>query len=79
MYPHYDIVLWSQTHWKWLEIKLVELGIIGSDAKYKITFVADRTTMFPVREVRRSANTRSFPSAMAKWSSTSEWKWKHPT
>ncbi len=61
MYPHYDIVMWSQTHWRWLETKLVELGILGGDTSYKvgnlstaadpsqICFVADRTTMFPVR------------------------------
>lgn len=62
VYPHYDIVMWSQTHWRWLETKLVELGILGGDTTYKvgadeiqvmthsqICFVADRTTMFPVR------------------------------
>ncbi|CAK9784221.1 unnamed protein product [Cutaneotrichosporon oleaginosum] len=48
VYPHYDIVMWSQTHWRWLETKLVELGILGGDASYKICFVADRTTMFPI-------------------------------
>lgn len=49
MYPHYDIVIWSQTHWSWLETKLAELGIIGAEREYKICFVADRTPMFPVR------------------------------
>ena len=48
VYPHYDIVVWSQTGWRWLESKLVELGVIGGDKSYKISFVSDRTTMFPV-------------------------------
>lgn len=48
VYPHYDIVIWSQTHWRWLESKLVELGVIGGSRNYKICFVADRTCMFPV-------------------------------
>jgi len=25
--PHYDIVVWSQTSWRWLETKLVELHV----------------------------------------------------
>ncbi|WVF69168.1 HAD hydrolase, family IIID [Kwoniella sp. CBS 6097] len=48
VYPHYDIVIWSQTHWRWLETKLVELGMIGGTRNYKVAFVSDRTTMFPV-------------------------------
>lgn len=50
VYPHYDIVIWSQTHWRWLESKLVELGVLGGARAYKICFVSDRTTMFPVSE-----------------------------
>jgi ubiquitin-like domain-containing CTD phosphatase 1 len=49
VYPYYDIVIWSQTHWRWLESKLVELNVIGGDKNYKICFVADRLPMFPVR------------------------------
>jgi hypothetical protein len=52
VYPHYDIVIWSQTHWSWLETKLVELGVIGGPRNYKVCFVADRTTMFPVRRLQ---------------------------
>lgn len=25
--PHYDIIFWSQTSWRWLEQKLVELDV----------------------------------------------------
>lgn len=28
MYEHYDLVVWSQTSWRWLETKLVELGML---------------------------------------------------
>lgn len=49
-YAEYDIAVWSQTHWRWLESKLVEMGMIGDEArKYRIAFVADMTSMFPVR------------------------------
>jgi len=48
IYPHYDICIWSQTSWIWLETKLVELGMIGSDRNYQISFVLDKTCMFTV-------------------------------
>jgi len=51
-YQHYDIVIWSQTHWRWLESKLVELEIVGGPHNYKISFVVDRQPMFPVFTVR---------------------------
>jgi ubiquitin-like domain-containing CTD phosphatase 1 len=45
VYPHYDIAIWSQTHWRWVEIKLIELGIL-SHPHYKICFILDKTSMF---------------------------------
>ncbi|KAJ7632993.1 HAD subfamily IIID h [Roridomyces roridus] len=48
VYPFYDICIWSQTSWVWLETKLVELGMIGSDKNYQISFVLDKTPMFTV-------------------------------
>ena len=44
VYCHYDIVIWSQTSWKWVEIKLTELGFLTS-TKYRIHFVLDKTSM----------------------------------
>ncbi|RDB21192.1 Ubiquitin-like domain-containing CTD phosphatase 1 [Hypsizygus marmoreus] len=38
VYPHYDICIWSQTSWIWLETKLVELGMVGSDRNYQLSF-----------------------------------------
>lgn len=46
-YAHYDIVIWSQTSWRWLELKLTEMGIL-QNPKFQITFVLDRTSMFSV-------------------------------
>ncbi|KAJ7685584.1 HAD-like domain-containing protein [Mycena polygramma] len=48
IYPYYDICIWSQTSWIWLETKLVELGMVGSDKNYQISFVLDKTPMFTV-------------------------------
>ncbi|KAJ7137780.1 HAD subfamily IIID h [Mycena epipterygia] len=48
IYPYYDICIWSQTSWIWLETKLVELGMVGSDRNYQISFVLDKTPMFTV-------------------------------
>ncbi|KAI5478438.1 ubiquitin-like domain-containing CTD phosphatase 1 [Pseudohyphozyma bogoriensis] len=52
--PHYDIVIWSQTSWRWLETKLVELNILGEEkaGDYHIPFVLDRTPMFSVYSER---------------------------
>lgn len=46
-FKEYDIAVWSQTHWKWVEIKLTEMGLLTSDS-YHISFVMDRTMMFPI-------------------------------
>ncbi|KAG6814565.1 hypothetical protein H0H92_000093 [Tricholoma furcatifolium] len=64
VYPYYDICIWyrtslslllqdsvsprSQTSWIWLETKLVELGMVGSNRNYQISFVLDKTCMFTV-------------------------------
>ncbi|KAF9227726.1 HAD subfamily IIID h [Gyrodon lividus] len=47
IYPHYDICIWSQTSWIWLETKLVELGMIGSTRNYQVSLL-DKTCMFTV-------------------------------
>ncbi|KAK4703793.1 ubiquitin-like domain-containing CTD phosphatase 1, partial [Phenoliferia sp. Uapishka_3] len=52
--PYYDIVIWSQTSWRWLETKLVELNLVGDDkaGDYNIIFVLDRAPMFSVYSER---------------------------
>lgn len=56
-YRKYDLVVWSQTSWRWLEAKLTELSML-MHSDYKISFVLDRTSMFSItsrrgREERR--------------------------
>ncbi|KAH8117067.1 HAD IIID h [Phellopilus nigrolimitatus] len=52
VYPFYDICIWSQTSWIWLETKLHELGMIGSDRRHY------KTCMFKVFSKR---NGQQFP------------------
>ncbi|KAI0345293.1 HAD-superfamily subfamily IIID h [Trametopsis cervina] len=52
VYPYYDICIWSQTSWIWLETKLVELGMLGGPHNYQISFVLDKTSMFTVFSTR---------------------------
>jgi ubiquitin-like domain-containing CTD phosphatase 1 len=47
IYKDYDICFWSQTHWRWLEMKLTECNILTNSA-YSISFVLDKTSMFKV-------------------------------
>ncbi|BEI80681.1 hypothetical protein CcaverHIS002_0112100 [Cutaneotrichosporon cavernicola] len=78
VYPHYDIVMWSQTHWRWLETKLVELGILGGDAAYKICFVADRTTMFPIFSERSGQMIKHEVKPLAYfWAQYPDWSAKN--
>ncbi|CAM9800948.1 unnamed protein product, partial [Chrysoparadoxa australica] len=51
VYPHYDIAIWSQTSWMWLEIKLTELGMLSHPA-YRLCFVLDKTSMFSVKPLK---------------------------
>lgn len=51
VYEHYDIAIWSQTHWRWVEIKCTELGLLTSN-KFNISFVLDRSSMFSVSSQR---------------------------
>lgn len=46
-YRFYDIVVWSQTSWRWLEAKLTGLSMLFS-TEYKLAFVLDRTSMFSI-------------------------------
>jgi ubiquitin-like domain-containing CTD phosphatase 1 len=51
-YQFYDIVIWSQTSWDWLEVKLTELGML-THPKYRIAFVLDKTAMFKVKTFQK--------------------------
>ncbi|KAJ3017284.1 hypothetical protein HKX48_003638, partial [Thoreauomyces humboldtii] len=51
-YQYYDICVWSQTAWKWLEMKITELGMLTHPG-YRIAFVLDRTSMFSITSSTR--------------------------
>jgi ubiquitin-like domain-containing CTD phosphatase 1 len=51
-YQHYDLVVWSQTSWRWLETKLTELGML-TQPRYRFCFVLDKTSMFQITSKRR--------------------------
>ncbi|TXT15870.1 hypothetical protein VHUM_00373 [Vanrija humicola] len=78
VYPFYDIVVWSQTSWMWLESKLVELGVLGGEGRYKICFVADRTTMFPIFSERGGKMIKHEVKPLAYfWASFPQWSPKN--
>lgn len=54
-YKHYDLVVWSQTSWRWLETKLTELGMVTHPG-YKFCFVLDKTSMFTVKSTKRNGS-----------------------
>lgn len=58
VYPYYDICVWSQTSYWWLEAKLTEMGCL-SHPGYQISFVLDRTPMFSVRYHPKNENVTS--------------------
>ncbi|OQR95766.1 hypothetical protein THRCLA_07582 [Thraustotheca clavata] len=45
VWAQYDLCIWSQTSWKWIEIKLTELGMLTTP-DYRINFIMDKTNMF---------------------------------
>lgn len=51
-YQHYDLVVWSQTSWRWLETKLTELQML-THGGYKFCFVLDKTSMFSIVSTKR--------------------------
>jgi len=46
-YPHYDIIIWSATSMKWVDLKMKELGVF-TNPNYKITFCLDCKAMITV-------------------------------
>lgn len=46
-YEHYDIVIWSATSMKWIEVKMKELGVT-SNSNYKLCFMLDSSAMISV-------------------------------
>ena len=47
IYPHYDIIIWSATSMKWIDMKLKEL-CVSNHPDFKITLTMDFTSMVTV-------------------------------
>eukprot|EP01066_Platyproteum_vivax_P002802 Platyproteum_vivax@DN1350_c0_g1_i1.p1 len=58
VYPFYDLVIWSQTSWKWVELKCTELGLLTSN-QYKLSFVLDQSSMFTVTSKTKEGEVKS--------------------
>jgi len=52
VFQFYNIVIWSATDWKWLEIKLIEFGLIPHP-NFCFSFVLDKSCMFTVKSKRK--------------------------
>lgn len=56
-YEQWDIVVWSQTSWRHLELKLTQLGILTHPA-YRICFVLDKGSMFSIESPQTDGQLR---------------------
>eukprot|EP00906_Rhabdomonas_costata_P007911 RCo011301 len=68
IYRHYDLAFWSQTHWKWVEAKLTEMGLL-SNPNFKILFILDQSAMPRVEDkhyYHRHRKKRPAPSTGAE-------------
>ncbi|KAM0793299.1 hypothetical protein ACM66B_000759 [Microbotryomycetes sp. NB124-2] len=74
--PFYDIVIWSQTSWRFLEQKLIELDIIGETARngYPVVSTIDRRAMFSVYSQKNGKPYKHEVKALGLlWSKFSQW------
>ncbi len=58
LYQYYDVCVWSQTSWRWLEAKLTDLGFLMHE-RYKLAFVMDKSVMFTVTRQTKSKERKS--------------------
>ena len=56
MYEFYDLVIWSQTSWRYLEAKITSLGMLSRLDDYRISFVLDRGSMISVERIRERSS-----------------------
>ncbi|KAI3983915.1 hypothetical protein MKX01_011623 [Papaver californicum] len=52
VYAEYDIIIWSATSMKWVELKMQQLGVL-SNPNYKITALLDHMAMITVQSDSR--------------------------
>jgi len=52
-YRDYDIVIWSATSMKWVELKMKELGVLDDTRDFKLLAMMDFTAMISVNDAKR--------------------------
>lgn len=57
-FESYNLCIWSQTSWTWVEAKVTELGMLNSQ-DYNLTFVLDQSSMFTIRTRKPGSDERS--------------------
>ncbi|KAL5222454.1 hypothetical protein ABZP36_027167 [Zizania latifolia] len=58
-YSEYDIMIWSATGMKWVELKMGQLGVLDN-ANYKITALLDHLAMITVQSENQSSGKKTF-------------------
>eukprot|EP00382_Lankesteria_abbotti_P000374 CAMPEP_0113845808 /NCGR_PEP_ID=MMETSP0372-20130328/962_1 /TAXON_ID=340204 /ORGANISM="Lankesteria abbotti" /LENGTH=239 /DNA_ID=CAMNT_0000814891 /DNA_START=291 /DNA_END=1010 /DNA_ORIENTATION=- /assembly_acc=CAM_ASM_000359 len=58
VYAHFDLGVWSQTKWKWVEMKCTELGLLTS-CSHGICFALDRSSMFTINAKQKNGEYRT--------------------
>lgn len=51
VYEHYDLVIWSATGMKWIEVKMRELGV-STHPGYKLTAFMDHKCMVTIQTAK---------------------------
>ena len=54
VYEHYDLVIWSATGMKWVEIKMRELNV-SNHAAFRLTALMDHSCMVTIHTARHGA------------------------
>ncbi|KAL3142797.1 hypothetical protein ABBQ38_003096 [Trebouxia sp. C0009 RCD-2024] len=57
-YEHYDLVIWSATSMKWVEVKMQQLGVTNNP-NYKVTFMLDHKAMITVQTDKHGKHRKS--------------------
>jgi len=57
-FESYNLCIWSQTSWTWVEAKVTELGMLNS-RDYNLVFVLDQSSMFTIRTRKPGSDERA--------------------
>ena len=57
-YEHYDLIIWSATGMKWIEVKMRELGVSTHPA-YKLTAFMDHKSMVTIQTAKHGKSPKA--------------------